>query len=169
LGKGYDHDVVAANALLLRAKARDGRIVMPDGMSYRVLVLPDQPAIALPVLQKAQELARAGARVAGPAYKHAEGLRGDDAAVRRIAAAMGFKVKTGLMTLSEAGVVPDLDADAPPRGGGGELLAQPDHRGRGEGRALYQDQRAKAYEGDGFDALGLLGLVRSVERTDPRP
>ncbi len=45
---------------------RGGRIVLPDGMSYRVLVLPDRPGISLPVLRKLKELVKAGATVIGP-------------------------------------------------------------------------------------------------------
>ena len=37
---GYDYDVVTEEAILERMSVRDGRIVLPDGMSYRVLVLP---------------------------------------------------------------------------------------------------------------------------------
>ena len=36
---GYDYDVITEEALLTRASVRDGKIVLPDGMSYRVLVL----------------------------------------------------------------------------------------------------------------------------------
>ena len=39
---GYDYDVITEEALLTRMAVRDGRIVLPDGMSYRVLVLPDR-------------------------------------------------------------------------------------------------------------------------------
>ena len=40
---GYDYDVVTEEVILKRMSVRDGRIVLPDGMSYRVLVLPDRP------------------------------------------------------------------------------------------------------------------------------
>ena len=39
LGAGYDYDVCNAEVLLTRMGVRDGRIVLPDGMSYRLLVL----------------------------------------------------------------------------------------------------------------------------------
>lgn len=98
IGKGYDYDVIAADALLTRAKAKDGKIVLPDGMTYRVLVLPDQPAISLPILRKARELARQGVPVFGPAYAAATGLRGDDAEVRRLSAEMHLPRKLTLTT-----------------------------------------------------------------------
>lgn len=66
LGAGYDYDVVTEDAILHRMSVRNGRIVLPDGMSYRVLVLPDRPALSLAVLRKLQQLVAAGATVIGP-------------------------------------------------------------------------------------------------------
>jgi hypothetical protein len=63
---GYDYDVVTEDVLLTRMSVRGGRIVLPDGMSYRVLVLPDRTSISLPVLRKLKELVKAGATVIGP-------------------------------------------------------------------------------------------------------
>ena len=63
---GYDYDVITEEALLTRASVKNGRIVLPDGMSYRVLVLPDRDVISLPVLKKLKELAAAGATIIGP-------------------------------------------------------------------------------------------------------
>ena len=63
---GYDYDVATEEVVLTRMAVRDGRIVLPDGMSYRVLVLPAHPMISLPVLRKVEELVQAGATVIGP-------------------------------------------------------------------------------------------------------
>jgi len=63
---GYDYDVATEEVLLTRMSVRDGRIVLPDGMSYRVLVLPEKPMISLPALRKVKELVEAGATVIGP-------------------------------------------------------------------------------------------------------
>ncbi len=71
---GYDYDVVTEEVILKRMSVRDGRLVLPDGMSYRVLVLPDRPNISLPVLRKLQELVTAGATVIGSKPQHATGL-----------------------------------------------------------------------------------------------
>ena len=56
LGDGYDYDVVNTDVILNRMSVRDGRIVFPDGMSYRVLVLPDQRDMQLEVLEKLEKL-----------------------------------------------------------------------------------------------------------------
>ena len=63
---GYDYDAITEEALLGRASVRDGKIVLSDGMSYRVLALPDHDVISLPVLEKLKELVAAGATVVGP-------------------------------------------------------------------------------------------------------
>ncbi|MCX6915262.1 MAG: glycosyl hydrolase [Verrucomicrobia bacterium] len=63
---GYDYDVVTEEVILTRMSVRDGRIVLPDSMSYRVLVLPDRSGISLPVLRKLKQLVEAGATVIGP-------------------------------------------------------------------------------------------------------
>lgn len=74
VGAGYDHDVVTAEVILDRMTVHDGRIVLPDGMSYHVLVLPDRSAISLPVLRKLKELAEAGATIIGPRPERANSL-----------------------------------------------------------------------------------------------
>jgi hypothetical protein len=64
---GYAYDYINTEALLTRVSVKDGRLVLPDGMSYRVLVLPDgldrlTPAVA----RKLAELVKGGATVVGP-------------------------------------------------------------------------------------------------------
>jgi hypothetical protein len=67
LPPGYDYDTINADALLTRAKvSEDGRMVMPDGMSYRVLVLPRIDRIRPELLRKIKELALGGVAVVGP-------------------------------------------------------------------------------------------------------
>ena len=65
---GFDYDAMNAEVLLRRATAKDGRLALPDGMSYGYLVLPSQAdAILLPMtLKKINELAEAGVPVIGP-------------------------------------------------------------------------------------------------------
>ncbi|HWQ52494.1 MAG TPA: glycosyl hydrolase [Bryobacteraceae bacterium] len=76
LGAGYDYDVTNAEVILGRMSVRDGRIVLPDGMSYRVLVLPDWKSTQLDVLRKIGELVKAGATVVGGPPSESSGLEG---------------------------------------------------------------------------------------------
>lgn len=75
-GFGYDYDVCNTEILLTRLSVKDGRIVLPDGMSYRVLVLPDRPVMPLAVMEKIAELVTAGATVIGPKPQRTTGLTG---------------------------------------------------------------------------------------------
>jgi hypothetical protein len=88
LGYGFDYDVTNAEVLLTRMSVRDGRVTLPDGMSYQVLVLPERDDIDLQVLQKLKQLIRNGATVIGPRPTRSNGLfeyRRQDAEVRRLA------------------------------------------------------------------------------------
>jgi hypothetical protein len=65
--EGYDYDYINADVLLNRMSvADDGRLVLPDGMSYRVLVLPATDRMTPPVLRKIRDLVAGGATVIGP-------------------------------------------------------------------------------------------------------
>jgi hypothetical protein len=76
LPAGYDCDTLNAEVLLERVSVRDGRLVLPDGMSYRILVLPNRPAMSPRVLRKIQSLVEQGATVVGPRPTRAPGLTG---------------------------------------------------------------------------------------------
>ncbi|MFC2117405.1 glycosyl hydrolase [Bacteroidota bacterium] len=65
LGKGYDYDVVNSDVILNRMSVKDGRILMPDGLSYALLVLPDQDHIPLNVLLKLEAMVKEGATIIG--------------------------------------------------------------------------------------------------------
>jgi len=75
LGSAYEYDVVNSDVILNRMSVKDGRIMLPDGMSYRVLVLPDQQKIPLEVLHKLGELVSGGATIIGPRPMDVPGLQ----------------------------------------------------------------------------------------------
>ena len=64
--RGYAFDGCAPEALLERASVKNGRVVFPDGMSYRVLVLPERETMTPRLLKRIRGLIRAGATVIGP-------------------------------------------------------------------------------------------------------
>ena len=66
LGKGYDYDVVNTDVILNRMSVKNGRIILPDGMSYAVMVLPEQTHMPLRVLEKIEKLVQDGATILGP-------------------------------------------------------------------------------------------------------
>jgi hypothetical protein len=73
---GYDYDVCNEEVLLTRLKVRDGRLELPEGPSYRVLVLPNLSVMSLEALRAIHRLVRDGATVIGPRPRRTAGLRG---------------------------------------------------------------------------------------------
>ena len=66
---GYDYDFINAEVIQNRLSVKDGRLVLPEGTSYRVLVLPPVETMRPEVLRKIKALVEAGATVVGPAPK----------------------------------------------------------------------------------------------------
>lgn len=62
---GYDYDDLPPEVLLKQATVSDGRLVLPSGMRYRVLILPQGKAMTPALLGKIKELVMAGATVVG--------------------------------------------------------------------------------------------------------
>lgn len=119
-GTGYDYDVVTAEVILNRMQVSNGRLVLPEGVSYRLLVLPDRTVISLPVLRKLKEFADAGATILGPRPTTASGLTGfpdSDAEVKRLADALwgGGRVlegRTAREVLKSLKVEPDFQSES---------------------------------------------------------
>ncbi len=83
---GYDYDVITEEALLERTSVRDGKIILPDGMSYRVLALADRSVISLAALKQIKALVTAGATVVGSKPVRGETLENSAAVDTEIAA-----------------------------------------------------------------------------------
>lgn len=118
---GYDYDAFNEEVLLTRMSFKDGRIVLPDGMSYRLMALPEGlKTISLPALKKIGELAKAGAVIVGPKPERAHTLLNYpdcDAEVKKIADDLwdnnrAISNKTAKEELASLGVLPDFEADA---------------------------------------------------------
>ena len=62
---GYDYDGCDTLSLM-RLSVRDGRLTLPSGMSYSVLVLPETELMTPLVAEKVRDLVRDGAVVVGP-------------------------------------------------------------------------------------------------------
>ncbi len=72
---GFDYDVTDEN-IFLQLKAENGKIKVPGGVEYRVLVLPDHKLLSLAVLEKVQDLVENGATVIGPKPEKMISLQG---------------------------------------------------------------------------------------------
>ena len=113
---GYNWDVCSRDALMRLEVAADGRIVVPGGVAYSFLVLPDEETMSLDALRKIAALLKAGAKIVGRVRPvRTPGLRGYPAADRELAA-LAKKVWTHPNRLSctpdealaKLGIVPDF-------------------------------------------------------------
>ncbi len=64
LPAGYDYDFCSSD-VLQQMEVNEGRIVLPSGMSYQYLLLPDYEYMTLSSMQKIESLIAAGANVIG--------------------------------------------------------------------------------------------------------
>jgi hypothetical protein len=84
----YSFDGCAPEVLIASMSVKNGNLTLPDGMSYRVLVLPEQQTMTPRLMQKVHQLVWDGATVIGPKPLKSPGLSGYpecDAAVRSLA------------------------------------------------------------------------------------
>jgi hypothetical protein len=65
LPPGRDFDYLNAEVIEKNLSVKDGRLVLPHGVSYRVLVLPKSATMRPTLLRKIRELVKAGATVVG--------------------------------------------------------------------------------------------------------
>jgi alpha-L-rhamnosidase/Glycosyl hydrolases family 2, sugar binding domain len=158
LGEGYDHDNCNSEVLLTRMSARDGRIVLPDGMNYRVLVLPDQCSMPLKDLRKVASLLDAGATVVGWPPSSMSGMpvhRGDEKEFDALAARLRARFdgtnanqkqigkghliwgKTVRQVLQDQGIAPDFEATGVSEEGTIDWI----HRQPGEAEIYYVASR----------------------------
>ena len=111
--KGYDYDACATGALMTMS-VKDGRIVLPSSMSYRVLALWSGKTMSPAVLRKIGELVAAGATVVGPKPECSPGLTdypARDAEVKKLADELwtkGVSVKSPTGALASLKVKPDF-------------------------------------------------------------
>ncbi len=73
---GHDWDGCNDDVVFHRLSVRDGKLMLPDGMNYRVLVLPGGSEMTPELLQKLQSLAESGATIVGPEPARSPSFRG---------------------------------------------------------------------------------------------
>ena len=106
LGFGHDWDKCSKDALVNRVSVKDKKVVLPDGMSYRLLVLPEETAIDLEVLRKVEMLVKGGLTIIAPRPVKATGLTGypgSDKELNEIAARMWGPVNGTTITENSYG------------------------------------------------------------------
>lgn len=116
---GYDYDLINAETLLTRARVVDGRLTLPDGMQYRVLVLPPAGRMTLALVRRLTAFVAQGLAVVGAPPTQTPGLRpdagGDGAFTKAVAALWDTSLPRHIRpaaslaaVLAQAGVGPDV-------------------------------------------------------------
>ena len=81
--KGYDYDAIGTD-LFGSLSVIDGKISLPSGMSYNLLVMPETETMSLAVAKKVQELVKGGATVLAARPKTVPSLTGYPASEKEI-------------------------------------------------------------------------------------
>ncbi len=94
---GFDFDAFTTDALVSRMDVSDGRIVLPDGVQYELMVLPRNGDITFKALQAMARLVEKGAKVYGgrPIGSGSAADVGQDAAYRALVDAMWDNTPAG--------------------------------------------------------------------------
>jgi len=77
MSAGYDFDVVNTDVLINRMDVAEGKLTLPDGMNYNLLVLPDINDIPNNVVKKVERMIAAGANVLVQNPEIARNIKGD--------------------------------------------------------------------------------------------
>ena len=75
LPKGYSFDYINAEVIMKRLSVKNGRFVLPDGMSYALLVLPELNNMRPELLKKIQQLMNDGGTILGPRPERSPSLQ----------------------------------------------------------------------------------------------
>ncbi|MEX6689618.1 glycosyl hydrolase [Danxiaibacter flavus] len=119
--EGYNFDFINADALINLLSVKDGRLVTPSGMNYRVLVLDSNARqMSLPVLKKINELVKAGATISGIVPESVTGLKDSPDEFKSLVQAIWgsgnsrvIANKTVSETLTALNIVPDVTYNKP--------------------------------------------------------
>ena len=76
LPAGYSFDYINGEVIRDRVTVKNGRLYLPDGMNYGLLVLPKLETMRPELLQKISDLVAQGATILGPAPKRSPSLQG---------------------------------------------------------------------------------------------
>lgn len=169
---GYRFDYCNPDILLNRLSVRDGRIVTPEGLSYRVLWLRDCPRLLPDTVEKLLALATAGATVIGNPPQGVATLSGGTPAEQRftdaVRALWGKPPVPGERRVGQGRVLSGLSLDAALH----QLGIEPDVKGTGVVWCHRQTSDADWYfvaapANQGFQGPLAFRATGTVELWDP--
>lgn len=95
---GYSYDYINSEVILSRLAVKGGRFVLPDGMSYRLMVLPPLKTMRPEILEKISNLVSQGGIILGPKPEKSPSLKGYPACDEHVK-----KMADGLWGANDAG------------------------------------------------------------------
>jgi hypothetical protein len=118
---GYNYDFINPDAFINLLSVKDGKLVTPSGMSYRLLVLDSNAVrMSLPVLKKIEKLVKGGATISGVEPQSTPSLSDDQAEFKNIVNEIWhsgnprvFTGKTIEEVLNQINVIPDFAYSKP--------------------------------------------------------
>ncbi len=84
LPAGYSYDWINAEVIENRLQVKDGNLVLPDGISYKLLVLPPEKTMRPGVLKAIIKLVKEGATILGPKPERSPSLQNYPAADKEV-------------------------------------------------------------------------------------
>ena len=75
LPDGYSYDYINAEVILNRLSVKDGKFVLPDGMTYSLMVLPPYNTMRPELLEKIESLVAQGGKIFGQAPEKSPSLQ----------------------------------------------------------------------------------------------
>ncbi|MDD2437603.1 MAG: glycosyl hydrolase [Massilibacteroides sp.] len=169
---GYKYDYCNPDVLLNRLSVRNGSIVTPEGVEYRMLWMPDTERMLPETLEKMVTLVRDGATIVGNPPKGLATLSGGNTAQQRFHAAVrelwGSTHKKSVRRLGKGRVVSGMTLDEAVS----ELRMEPDVKGD---QALWLHRKTEgadwyfvaAPQGEAFRGTLEFHCAGKVELWDP--
>ncbi|WP_299665966.1 glycosyl hydrolase [uncultured Polaribacter sp.] len=112
LPKGYSYDYINAEVILDRLSVSDGKFVLPDGMSYSLMVLPPFETMRPELLEKIESLVKQGGKIYGQAPVKSPSLQNypeSDEKVKQLATKMWGNSNEKLKQYGEGFIVNGLE------------------------------------------------------------
>ena len=112
LPNGYSYDYINAEVILKRLSIKDGKFVLPDGMTYSLMVLPPFQTMRPELLTKIEELVKQGGKIFGKAPEKSPSLQNypqSDIQVKALASKMWNSSSNNLKKYGEGFIIDGLE------------------------------------------------------------
>lgn len=112
LPDGYSYDYINAEVILNRLSVKNGKFVLPDGMSYSLMILPPFETMRPELLAKIELLVKQGGKIFGQAPKKSPSLQNylqSDEVVKKLASKMWLSSSKKIKKYGEGFIIDGLE------------------------------------------------------------